>query len=57
MASVEEVAAVGQVLVDPGCDLTRRFRALFTLKNLGGKVTTDPPKTVIHNAGGEPLQG
>ncbi|XP_039985514.1 deoxyhypusine hydroxylase isoform X2 [Xiphias gladius] len=36
MASVEQVAAVGQVLVDPGLDLTRRFRALFTLKNLGG---------------------
>uniref|UniRef100_A0A3Q3W9J3 Deoxyhypusine hydroxylase n=1 Tax=Mola mola TaxID=94237 RepID=A0A3Q3W9J3_MOLML len=36
MASVEQVAAVGHVLVDPGLDLTRRFRALFTLKNLGG---------------------
>ncbi|KAM3620176.1 uncharacterized protein V6R79_019385 [Siganus canaliculatus] len=36
MASVENVAAIGQVLVDPGMDLTRRFRALFTLKNLGG---------------------
>ncbi|KAM9358281.1 deoxyhypusine hydroxylase [Symphorus nematophorus] len=36
MASVEQVAAVGQVLVDPGLDLTRRFRALFTLRNLGG---------------------
>ncbi|XP_044055543.1 deoxyhypusine hydroxylase [Siniperca chuatsi] len=36
MACVEQVAAVGQVLVDPGLDLTRRFRALFTLKNLGG---------------------
>ncbi|XP_041646650.1 deoxyhypusine hydroxylase [Cheilinus undulatus] len=36
MASGEQVAAVGKVLVDPGTDLTRRFRALFTLKNLGG---------------------
>lgn len=36
MASVEQVKAVGQVLVDPGLDLTQRFRALFTLKNLGG---------------------
>lgn len=33
---MEQVAAVGQVLVDPGLDLTRRFRALFTLRNLGG---------------------
>ncbi|TNM87677.1 hypothetical protein fugu_005898 [Takifugu bimaculatus] len=36
MASAEEVAAVGEILVDPGFGLTRRFRALFTLKNLGG---------------------
>ncbi|XP_054646615.1 deoxyhypusine hydroxylase isoform X2 [Dunckerocampus dactyliophorus] len=36
MASVEQVAAVGKVLVDPSVDLTQRFRALFTLKNLGG---------------------
>ncbi|XP_042272067.1 deoxyhypusine hydroxylase [Thunnus albacares] len=36
MASVEQVTAVGQVLVDPGLDLSQRFRALFTLKNLGG---------------------
>lgn len=36
MASDEQVAAVGKVLVDPELDLTRRFRALFTLKNLGG---------------------
>uniref|UniRef100_G3NBC6 Deoxyhypusine hydroxylase n=1 Tax=Gasterosteus aculeatus TaxID=69293 RepID=G3NBC6_GASAC len=35
MTSVEQIAAVGQVLTDPGIDLTRRFRALFTLKNLG----------------------
>lgn len=49
MASLEEVAAVGQVLVDPAFDLTRRFRALFTLKNLGGKVIADPPRTFTHN--------
>ncbi|KAL6108614.1 dohh [Pungitius sinensis] len=36
MTSVEQMAAVGEVLIDPGIDLTRRFRALFTLKNLGG---------------------
>ncbi|XP_042339936.1 deoxyhypusine hydroxylase [Plectropomus leopardus] len=36
MTSVDHVAAVGQVLTDPGVDLTRRFRALFTLRNLGG---------------------
>ncbi|KAM9848551.1 deoxyhypusine hydroxylase isoform 1-T1 [Aulostomus maculatus] len=36
MASMEQVAAVGQVLVDPRLDLTQRFRALFTLRNLGG---------------------
>ncbi|XP_057696099.1 deoxyhypusine hydroxylase [Corythoichthys intestinalis] len=35
-ASPEQLAAVGSVLVDPRQDLTRRFRALFTLKNLGG---------------------
>ncbi|XP_051802914.1 deoxyhypusine hydroxylase [Acanthochromis polyacanthus] len=36
MASLEQVAAIGQILVDPGQDLTQRFRALFTLRNLGG---------------------
>ncbi|XP_049444385.1 deoxyhypusine hydroxylase [Epinephelus fuscoguttatus] len=36
MTSVEQVSAVGQVLTDSGLDLTRRFRALFTLRNLGG---------------------
>ncbi|XP_063747861.1 deoxyhypusine hydroxylase [Eleginops maclovinus] len=36
MTSVETVTAVGKVLVDPTVDLTRRFRALFTLRNLGG---------------------
>ncbi|XP_028301352.1 deoxyhypusine hydroxylase isoform X2 [Gouania willdenowi] len=36
MASSEQVLAIGRVLVDPGLNLTQRFRALFTLKNLGG---------------------
>lgn len=36
MTNVEQVTAVGEVLTNPGLDLTRRFRALFTLKNLGG---------------------
>ncbi|XP_018557392.1 LOW QUALITY PROTEIN: deoxyhypusine hydroxylase [Lates calcarifer] len=36
MANVKQVAAIGEVLVDPKMNLTRRFRALFTLKNLGG---------------------
>ncbi|KAF7650856.1 hypothetical protein LDENG_00119370 [Lucifuga dentata] len=36
MAVAEQVAAVGQVLVDSGQDLSLRFRALFTLRNLGG---------------------
>lgn len=39
MASGQQVAAVGRVLVDPKCDLTQRFRALFTLRNLGGKTS------------------
>lgn len=56
MASLEEVAAVGQVLVDPAFNLTRRFRALFTLKNLGGKLITNPPKTFIHHTASVLLQ-
>ncbi|KAM3875908.1 deoxyhypusine hydroxylase [Diretmus argenteus] len=36
MASVDQLAAVGEILVDSGKDLTQRFRALFTLRNLGG---------------------
>ncbi|CAN9500861.1 unnamed protein product [Ophioblennius macclurei] len=36
MASPEQVCAVGRILVDPQRALTERFRALFTLKNLGG---------------------
>lgn len=47
MASVEQVTAVGQVLVDQSLDLTQRFRALFTLKNLGGKIC--PQNTLLHD--------
>uniref|UniRef100_A0A3B4BLE7 Deoxyhypusine hydroxylase n=1 Tax=Periophthalmus magnuspinnatus TaxID=409849 RepID=A0A3B4BLE7_9GOBI len=36
MASVEQVSAVGQVLLDPKQELAQRFRALFTLRNIGG---------------------
>jgi len=32
----EDIAAVGRILVNPKQDLTTRFRALFTLRNLGG---------------------
>lgn len=37
LASAEQVAAVGQVLLDTKQDLARRFRALFTLRNIGGE--------------------
>ncbi|XP_062854292.1 deoxyhypusine hydroxylase [Trichomycterus rosablanca] len=36
MASDQDVAAVGQILVDGEQNLPARFRALFTLRNLGG---------------------
>ena len=36
MASEQDVAAVETILVNPKQDLTTRFRALFTLRNLGG---------------------
>lgn len=36
MASDRDAAAVGSVLVNSKQDLTTRFRALFTLRNLGG---------------------
>uniref|UniRef100_A0A4W2FXJ4 Deoxyhypusine hydroxylase n=1 Tax=Bos indicus x Bos taurus TaxID=30522 RepID=A0A4W2FXJ4_BOBOX len=38
MVTEEEVEAVGQTLVDPGQPLQARFRALFTLRGLGGPV-------------------
>ncbi|XP_064186174.1 deoxyhypusine hydroxylase [Anguilla rostrata] len=36
MAGTEEVNAVGTILANPKESLTTRFRALFTLRNLGG---------------------
>jgi len=39
--SQEELKVVGSVLNDPTKALKERFRALFTLKNLGGKVAID----------------
>jgi len=36
MVTEEEVAAVGRTLVDAAQPLPARFRALFTLRNLGG---------------------
>ncbi|XP_056132600.1 deoxyhypusine hydroxylase [Lampris incognitus] len=36
MANDDQIATIGAVLVDPGQDLARRFRALFTLRNVGG---------------------
>ena len=36
MAGIEEVKAVGAILANPKESLTTRFRALFTLRNLGG---------------------
>lgn len=36
MASDQDMAAVGRILVDSQQELAARFRALFTLRNLGG---------------------
>uniref|UniRef100_W5LAP5 Deoxyhypusine hydroxylase n=1 Tax=Astyanax mexicanus TaxID=7994 RepID=W5LAP5_ASTMX len=36
MATEQDLASVGSILVNPKQDLTTRFRALFTLRNLGG---------------------
>ncbi|XP_037680177.1 deoxyhypusine hydroxylase [Choloepus didactylus] len=36
MVTEQEVEAIGQTLVDPGQPLQARFRALFTLRGLGG---------------------
>ncbi|XP_018616459.1 deoxyhypusine hydroxylase [Scleropages formosus] len=41
MASEKEVSAVGRILADPQVPLTARFRALFTLRNLGGAEAID----------------
>lgn len=36
MVTQQEVEAIGQILVDPKQPLQARFRALFTLRGLGG---------------------
>ncbi|KAJ3599366.1 hypothetical protein NHX12_033329 [Muraenolepis orangiensis] len=36
MATLVQIQAVGSVLADPSKDLSQRFRALFTLRDLGG---------------------
>lgn len=36
-----QIRAIGNVLQDPNRPLKERFRALFTLKNLGGSVAID----------------
>ncbi|XP_029469896.1 deoxyhypusine hydroxylase [Rhinatrema bivittatum] len=41
MVTESEVAAVGRVLVDTGQPLKARFRALFTLRNVGGRAAVD----------------
>lgn len=41
MANEQEVAAVGRILANPQENLTARFRALFTLRNLGGAQAVD----------------
>ncbi|XP_051893866.1 deoxyhypusine hydroxylase [Pristis pectinata] len=41
MADAEAVPAVGRVLVDASRPLKERFRALFTLRNLGGPVAIE----------------
>lgn len=38
MVTEKEVELIGRILVDSGQSLTSRFRALFTLRNLGGPV-------------------
>ncbi|XP_048833466.1 deoxyhypusine hydroxylase [Brienomyrus brachyistius] len=41
MANEQQVAAVGRILANPQENLTARFRALFTLRNLGGAQAID----------------
>ena len=40
-ASTESIKEIGEVLQDKGKPLKDRFRALFTLKNLGGSEAID----------------
>jgi hypothetical protein len=39
--SEEQVGAVGRLLINPARPLKERFRALFTLKNIGGPLALD----------------
>ncbi|NXX13712.1 DOHH hydroxylase, partial [Podargus strigoides] len=41
MVTAQEVEAIGQTLVDVTQPLPARFRALFTLRNLGGRTAVD----------------
>ncbi|XP_009702755.1 PREDICTED: deoxyhypusine hydroxylase [Cariama cristata] len=41
MVTEEEVEAIGRTLVDAAQPLPARFRALFTLRNLGGRAAVD----------------
>ncbi|NXU49665.1 DOHH hydroxylase, partial [Turnix velox] len=41
MVTAEEVAAIGRTLVDAAQPLPSRFRALFTLRNLGGPAAVE----------------
>ncbi|NXK22930.1 DOHH hydroxylase, partial [Arenaria interpres] len=41
MVTAEEVAAIGRTLVDAAQPLPARFRALFTLRNLGGQAAVE----------------
>jgi hypothetical protein len=60
--SEEQVGAVGRLLINPARPLKERFRALFTLKNIGGPLALDwiikvgvqsvPEKWVTSNTGG-----
>lgn len=53
MTSVQQMAAVGQVLTNPGLDLSQRFRALFTLKNLGGNTAVNMSCLTLNVSGGK----
>ena len=41
MVSTEQIQKIGGVLIDPARPLKERFRALFTLKNIGGPESVD----------------
>lgn len=54
-----DIQAIGDILLDQNRPLKERFRALFTLKNLGGKeaidricqIFTDPSALLKHECG------